>query len=249
VAAPGGTGKSFFLMQLALSVATGYELITGIAPKYAGPVRLLNFEDDDIDTSNRGIDILNEFGIDDDLTERLYLHPLAGYRLDLVTREGSVDQEAVKWLLAQADGMRLLIIDPLSHITSSDENDNALRTLLVQTLKHIAREKECAILIAHHTNKGDADSAQGWLRGASALVDAARYVLTMQKWQDSWRLRLQWVKLNGVAPIADICLKREPNGVLRRDMNTEMDDDWGVTKKKREKRNYGEKVRRVRDGY
>lgn len=249
VAAPGGTGKSFFLMQLALSVATGYELITGISPKYAGPVRLLNFEDDNIDTTNRGIDILNEFGLDDDLTERLYLHPLAGYRLDLVNREGGVDQEAVKWLKAQAEGMRLVIVDPLSHITSSDENDNALRTLLVQTLKHIAREKECAILIAHHTNKGDADSAQGWLRGASALVDAARYVLTMQKWKDSWRLRLQWVKLNGCAPIADMAVKREHNGVLRRDMNTEMEDDWGVTKKKREKSNYGEKVRRVRDGY
>ena len=249
VAAPGGTGKSFFLMQLAMSVATGYELITGIAPKHAGPVRLLNFEDDDIDTSNRGIDILNEFGIDDDLTERLYLHPLAGYRLDLVTREGSVDQEAVKWLKAQADGMRLVIIDPLSHVTSSDENDNALRTLLVQTLKHIAREKECAILIAHHTNKGDADSAQGWLRGASALVDAARYVLTMQKWRDSWRLRLQWVKLNGIAPIADMAVRREPNGVLRRDMDSELEEDWDVKKKKGKGKGYGEKIRRARDGY
>jgi RecA-family ATPase len=235
VAAPGGTGKSFFLMQLALSVATGYELITGIAPKYAGPVRLFNFEDDYIDITNRGIDILNEFGIDDDLSETLFLHPLAGYRLDIVTREGSVDQEAVEWLMTQADGMRLLIIDPLSHITSSDENDNALRTLLVQTLKHIAREKECAILIAHHTNKGDADSAQGWLRGASALVDTSRYVLTMQKYKDSWRLRLQWVKLNGVAPIADMALRRECNGVLRRDMDSELEADWGngKTSKKR----------------
>ncbi len=92
VAAPGGTGKSFFLMQLALSVATGYELITGIAPKYAGPVRLFNFEDDYIDITNRGIDILNEFGIDDDLSETLFLHPLAGYRLDLVSRDGVVDE-------------------------------------------------------------------------------------------------------------------------------------------------------------
>ena len=226
VAAPGGTGKSFFLMQLALSVATGYELITGIAPKHAGPVRLLNFEDDNIDISNRGIDILNEFGLDDDLSECLYLHPLAGYRLDLVNRDGIVDQDAVTWLMSMADGMRLLIIDPISHITSSDENDNALRTLLVQTLKHVAREAQCGILIAHHTNKGSADSAQGWLRGASALVDAARYVLTMQKWIDSWRLRLQWVKLNGCAPLADICLKRERNGVLRRDMGSELGADW-----------------------
>jgi len=248
VAAPGGTGKSFFLMQLAISVATGYQLITGVAPKYAGSVRLFNFEDDNIDTTNRGIDILNEFGIDDDLTERLYLHPLAGYRLDLVNREGVVDQEAVKWLKVQADGMRLVIIDPLSHITSSDENDNALRTLLVQTLKHIAREKECAILIAHHTNKGDADSAQGWLRGASALVDAARYVLTMQKWKDSWRLRLQWVKLNGCAPIADMAVRRENNGVLRRDMDSELEEDWGTAKRKKGK-GYGEKIQRTRDGY
>ncbi|MPM17060.1 hypothetical protein SDC9_63444 [bioreactor metagenome] len=160
-----------------------------------------------------------------------------------------VDDAAVQWLMTQADGMRLLIIDPLSHITSSDENDNALRTLVVQTLKYIACEKECAILVAHHTNKGDADSAQGWLRGASALVDAARYVLTMQKWKDSWRLRLQWVKLNGCAPIADMAVKREPNGVLRRDMDSELEEDWDAKKKKGKGKGYGEKIRRARDGY
>lgn len=225
VAAPGGSGKSFFLMELAIAIATGYGLITGIQPS-PGAVRLLNFEDDDVDMTNRGIDILNEFEIDDDLTERLFLHPLAGYRLDLVNRDGVVDQEAVKWLMNIADGMRLLIIDPLSHITSSDENDNALRTLLVQTLKHVAREKQCGILIAHHTNKGNSDAEQGWLRGASALVDASRYVLTMQKYKDSWRLRLQWVKLNGTAPIADMALKRERNGVLRRDMTSENEPEW-----------------------
>lgn len=233
VAAPGGTGKSFFLTQLAMSVATGYELITGIIPKYAGPVRLFNFEDDSIDITNRGIDILNEFEMDDDMSETLFLHPLAGHRLDLVNRDGVVDEGAVKWLMDKADGMRLMILDPLSHITSSDENDNALRTLLVQTLKNVAQEKNCAIIVAHHTNKGDADSAQGWLRGASALVDTSRYVLTMQKYKDSWRLRLQWVKLNGTAPIADMALKREYNGVLRRDMGSEMEADWGSGKKKK----------------
>lgn len=225
VAAPGGTGKSFFLMQLALSIATGYELITGIRPSQ-GAVRLLNFEDDTLDMTNRGIDILEEYQIDDDTTERLFLHPLAGYRLNIVDRDGVVDDAAVQWLMTQADGMRLLIIDPLSHITSADENDNALRTLVVQTLKHVAVQKECGIIIAHHTNKGDADKEQNWLRGGSALVDASRYVLTMSKWQDSWRLRLQWVKLNGCAPIADMALKRERNGVLRRDIASERDPDW-----------------------
>ena len=225
VAAPGGSGKSFFLMELALSIATGYELIKGIQP-IQGNVRLLNFGDDNVDMQNRGIDILNGFLMDNDITERLFLHPLAGYRLDLVNRDGIVNQEAVEWLMSMADGMRLLIIDPLSHITSSDENDNALRTLLVQTLKYVAGATQCAILIAHHTNKNSGDAEQNWLRGASALVDASRYVMTMQKYRDSYHLRLQWVKLNGVAPIADMCLERGRTGVLMRDIKSEYDAEW-----------------------
>ena len=49
IAAPGGTGKSYLLMEIALSVALGQQFITGIQVSSAGPVRVLNFEDDEVD--------------------------------------------------------------------------------------------------------------------------------------------------------------------------------------------------------
>ena len=46
LSAPGGTGKSFFLLELGMSVAAGDPLIHGLVPDGSGPVRYISFEED-----------------------------------------------------------------------------------------------------------------------------------------------------------------------------------------------------------
>lgn len=218
--APGGTGKSFLLLEIAFSVASGEPMVNGLIPGAAGPVRVLNFEDDEFDLENRGNSILREFA-DVEPGENLFVSALSGYSLGLVDGRGGVSDEDVKWLKKQCDGMRLLILDPLSHCHCADENSAPMMSKLVQVLKGVGRETGTGILIAHHTAKAAALNGQTDLqqsaRGSSALVDAARVVLTLSKPKDEdngYALELTWAKLNGHAPIQPKRLRRQPTGVL-----------------------------------
>lgn len=73
----------------------------------------------------------------------------------------------------------LLIADPLAELHTAGENDNTALRAIVATFRAIAIEFDMAVIIVHHTRKGaaapgDPDSA----RGGSAIIGAARIVLT-----------------------------------------------------------------------
>ncbi len=220
VTAPGGTGKSFLLLEIAMSVASGTTLLPGLEVKTAGKVCLLNFEDDSFDIRQRGNAILRYFLDLDPSPENLYVASMSGHTLSLLDGRGDINDEDVKWLKEQCQGMRLLILDPLSHLHTADENSASQMSKLVQVLKGIGRETGTGIMISHHTGKAAALNGQGDLqqsaRGSSALVDASRIVMTLHrpKDADSYSLELTWAKLNGVAPIAPMRLRRTCSGVL-----------------------------------
>ncbi len=220
VTAPGGTGKSFLLLEIAMSVACGQTLIPGLNVTVAGRVCVLNFEDDTFDIRQRGNAILRHFLDLDPSPENLYVASMSGQTLSLLNSHGGINDEDVKWLKEQCQGMRLLILDPLSHCHCADENSASMMSKLVQVLKGIGQETGTGILIAHHTAKAAALNGQGDLqqsaRGSSALVDASRVVMTLHKPKegDSFTLELTWAKLNGVAPIAPVRLRRTGSGVL-----------------------------------
>lgn len=220
VTAPGGTGKSFLLLEIAMSVASGRTLIPGLEVRQAGKVCLLNFEDDNLDIRQRGNAILRHFLDLDPSPEYLYVASMSGHTLSLLDGRGEINDEDVKWLKEQCQGMRLLILDPLSHLHTADENSASQMSKLVQVLKGIGGETGTGIMISHHTGKAAALNGQGDLqqsaRGSSALVDASRIVMTLHrpKDADSYGLELTWAKLNGVAPIAPMRLRRTGSGVL-----------------------------------
>lgn len=220
VTAPGGTGKSYLLLEIAMSVASGQTLLPGLEVKSAGKVCLLNFEDDNLDIRQRGNAILRHFMDLDPSPENLYVASMSGQTLSLLNSHGGVNNEDVKWLKEQCQGMRLMVLDPLSHLHTADENSASQMSKLIQVLKGIGQETGTGIIIAHHTGKAAALNGQGDLqqsaRGSSALVDAARIVMTLHrpKDADSYSLELTWAKLNGVAPIAPMRLRRTCSGVL-----------------------------------
>ena len=219
VTAPGGTGKSYLLLEIAMSVAAGKTLIPGLDVAYAGKVGLLNFEDDEFDIQQRGNAILRYFS-DIEPAENLFVASMVGETLNLLDSRGEVMHGAVKWLQGQCEGMRLVVLDPLSHIHTADENSASQMSRLVQVLKNVGQATGTAILVAHHTGKNAVLNGQGGLqqsaRGSSALVDASRVVITMErpKNSDSYSLLLTWAKINGVAPIRPVALKRLLSGVL-----------------------------------
>ena len=220
VTAPGGTGKSYLLLEIAMSVASGTTLLPGLEAKTAGKVCLLTFEDDSFDVQQRGNAILRHFKDLNPSEENLYVASMSGQTLSLLNSRGEINEEDVLWLKEQCKDMRLVVLDPLSHLHTADENSASQMSKLVQVLKGIGQETATGIMISHHTGKAAALNGQGDLqqsaRGSSALVDASRIVMTLHrpKDADSYSLELTWAKLNGVAPIAPVRLQRTLSGVL-----------------------------------
>lgn len=223
VTAPGGTGKSYLLLEIAMSVASGTTLLPGLEAKTAGKVCLLNFEDDSFDIQQRGNAILRHFTNLNPSEENLYVASMSGQTLSLLDSRGEISGDDVLWLKEQCRDMRLVVLDPLSHLHTADENSASQMSKLVQVLKGIGQETGTGIIIAHHTSKASALNGQADLqqsaRGSSALVDASRVVMTLHKPKegDSFTLELTWAKLNGVAPISALPLRRLPSGVLVED--------------------------------
>lgn len=219
VAAPGGTGKSFLLLEIAMSVALGVTLIPGLTVNYAGYVRVLNFEERLQALKNRLIWICRYFGVDFP-SDRLLVSSLSNCTLRLVDRNGNVNREYVSFLKKQAEGMSLLILDPLRMCHFADENDAGAMSALVQVLKDIGEETDAGVLVAHHSSKSSILNGQGnvqqSVRGSSALVDAARLVITLSRPKngESNLLELSWVKINSHPPIEPVTLMRVAGGVL-----------------------------------
>lgn len=231
LSAPGGTGKSFLLLELALSVAAGEPVIAGISPDAAGPVRYISFEEDEIDLTNRLFALFQTFPISPPI-ETFFPSALEGENLPLV-QNAEKNEEAVKYLENICEGMRLVILDPLSRLHAADENSNSEMKKLMQVLISTARKTRCAIIVAHHTNKSAILNGQGSLqqsaRGASCIVDDPRLVVTLSKKntptnnkksqyedenEDDDRLVLVWAKMNGCRPIPPMELVRTPSGVI-----------------------------------
>lgn len=219
VAAPGGTGKSFLLLEIAMSVALGVTLIPGLTVNYAGYVRVLNFEERLQALKNRLIWICRYFDVDFP-SDRLLVSSLSNCTLRLVDRNGNVNREYVSFLKKQAEGMSLLILDPLRMCHFADENDAGAMSALVQVLKDIGEETDAGVLVAHHSSKASILNGQGnvqqSVRGSSALVDAARLVITLSRPKngESNLLELSWVKINSHPPIEPVTLMRVAGGVL-----------------------------------
>ena len=220
--APGGTGKSFLALELAFAVASGNCLLEKIPVHAAGNALVVQFEDDSWDTTNRGNSILRAMREQGKILPEptaLSVFSLPEEALPLLDSSGLLIEENITALTEICEGMRLVVLDPLSHLHVANENDSTHMNVLSKILKKIAQKCQCGILVCHHMSKAATLSGQGDVqqaaRGSSALVDAARLVMNLSRHpkQEGW-LQLSWSKLNGHAPIPPIDLVRGKEGVL-----------------------------------
>lgn len=190
IVAPGSTGKSFFLLQLAASVATGSPFF-GHAIRQPGGVLMLGAEDDRDEIARRLHAIADANGWPEWREERDLLgehfYPIARVGEDnrLTVRSGTDIVRNLQWMgeiIATAraiPNLRLIILDPVSRFRSGDENSNEDATKFVEALELIRRETGVTVLCAHHAKKGSDGSDADGIRGASAFVDALRFAATL----------------------------------------------------------------------
>jgi hypothetical protein len=201
LAASGGTGKSFWTLQAAFQVATsgccnfdlsGAEMDAG--PDKIGSVLLVSLEDEAEDLTRRLHSIREHWighdeqsvWIDNIAEERLFdMLPLSGMGISLFD-EQCEPLPYIKAIETHAKTMvnpRLIVVDTLRRSHDGDENNNGQMSKVLRSFEKLARDIGCAVLLIHHESKsasGNAEAGAGALRGASAIVDNARWVMRMQ---------------------------------------------------------------------
>lgn len=175
LAAEGGTGKTHFLLKLAIAGAEGGNFGPINSPRQLNTLVIL-CEDEQDELDRRLWDASKG-----KLPENLYAVSVYGEVGPLMRLEGSnpVLADAWYWLdetLANHEGLDLLIIDPKSRIYGLDENNNDHATQWIQCLEVLSKKHGVTILFSHHTSKNNSNAiTQSMGRGASAIVDGCRW--------------------------------------------------------------------------
>lgn len=175
--APGATGKSFWALEAAMSIAcsvAGGDLL-GFNPQHTGRVIYLAGEDPlpALVCRVHAIGKYLDQQAREAIAENLSVMPIMGQRMD-VMKESELAR-----LIETSAGARLIVLDTLSRIHGLDENSNGDMARLVATLEYVAASTGASVLYLHHVSKGSAREGladqQQAARGASALIDNARW--------------------------------------------------------------------------
>lgn len=170
ISAPGGTGKSFLSIQLAIRI---------ISENPDNRVLLWLSEDPLYYTKDR-IDkifirivpnlleqkekILNQIDIIGAEQPTVYFDKLNEKELEQIGNELVVNYNVV-------------ILDPLIAFYGKDENNNSEARAFMNILNRMAQDRLLSVVLIHHHNKNNGDGAK--TRGASAFVDAVRLLYTL----------------------------------------------------------------------
>jgi hypothetical protein len=211
--AGGGTGKSALMMATAACCALGRSLL---GEDVLGQLRVLyiNLEDSRM-KHRRGLKgcaihyQINEQDLDgwlflagaDDVGSAMP----GGLRLiktDPKTRQGSVNETAVQWLLSEITRRHIdiLMLDPFSRLLQGNENATEVADQLMERLTLLAVEADIAIMIAQHVRKGGAGIAGDGvaaLRGSSAISDSARNAYGLSKTPPEEMIRIGAISASG----------------------------------------------------
>ena len=197
LAGKGGTGKTGLSAQLAIAVASGTGDWLGLAVNHPGRVLWILAEEDEaiarrlVWHAAKAAGVFDDAGAKRNLLANLRVVALAGtgQRAQLTNEAGdaidfahTLESELRKHEAeAEADPWRLVIVDPLSRFSGAkDENDNTAATKVIESLERLAKASGAAVLACHHSGKG-AKEGDDAIRGASALLDGARFGMTLAR--------------------------------------------------------------------
>ena len=183
LAAAGSTGKSMALLQLAVSCCTG-EPWLGQPLGRSGSVLLISAEEDREEIHRRLWMVTQHYQSTKLIAERLFILERVGFdnRLTHIEDREVVMTDLVKRIIRTVEQMPdpvLIVLDPISRFDGGDGNDNGDATRLIEAAERIRKATGCTVIMAHHMSKAgirDPESGQEAVRGASGLVDGARWV-------------------------------------------------------------------------
>lgn len=195
IVAPGGTGKSQFVLQLGVSVATGIPLCELWPVGEQGTALLLLAEDETEEVHRRLDRIVTELAsahpaMAADLSQRLLVKSLTAVNNSMTRAQRHGDVEATDYVdrllltVAGIPDLKLIVIDPASRFRGGNENSADDVTRFVVELERLRHATGATILVCHHANKASMNESSGVrgqaaTRGSSAMTDGVRWQMNL----------------------------------------------------------------------
>lgn len=186
LAAPGGSGKSLFTLQMAITLARG-EPWGAFVPRRRCRTLIINVEDDIHEQRRRLAAARKIMKAGDEVRGMIDLVPnaesivVAGRGPDGRTlRTMPIVETLVRYI--EEREIDVLIVDPFAETFDGDENDNSeVKWAMKIWRDEIARRTGCAVYLVHHTVKYSAGGAgdANVIRGAGAIVNSTRISATL----------------------------------------------------------------------
>ena len=175
IAGPPKIGKSWLVLNLALSCAGGLHQVFGNSVPKAD-VLLLSFEDNERRLQSRLHDIIGD--------QQVKLDNLL-YEFEPHGRGGAF----TAWLDKELDeypGIRVVIIDTLQHIKAHQRQGQPIYEAdveAVRPLRAIAEKRCISIVVVHHTKKGKNDPLEA-VSGSFGLTGSVDTIITLTRQGD-----------------------------------------------------------------
>ncbi len=195
LAAPAKAGKSWFLLQLAMSVAGGVPFIG--RPTRQGPVVYVNAEVGEVAWEYRCRRMAGALGIPP--PAQLYTANTRGQEVSIA----NLSERLRATLAANGVGrVGAIVADPFYYLAAGlDENSAGEVSAAMKALQKLAEETGATVIVAHHTGKGDVGGRKSMdrPRGSSAFVGTVDTSLSLVEGAEG-RMRLEVNRRNGSSP-------------------------------------------------
>ena len=180
ISAPGGTGKSFLSIQLAIRIIAEnpeHRILLWLSedPLYYTKDRINKiFERIVPHLQDKKEEILNQIDIIGAEQETIYFNIIDEKAPDEIK---AIQKERLKKIGDElVVNYNVVVLDPLIAFYRGEENSNSEARAFMNILNRMAQDRLLSIVLIHHHNKMENG---GKTRGASAFVDAVRLLYTL----------------------------------------------------------------------
>jgi replicative DNA helicase len=237
--APGGTGKSFFALELGAGLATGGLVNLMELPLFNQKFKVAYISLEDlvhvVQIRLKALRSRIHPQYWQDIYDNYSIYSLTGKNATILDLQREKNYKWINKYYKIAEQHDLMIIDTLRRIHRAKENDDAEMAEVLGILEEIAESSDCAIMFTHHVNKDSMRNKYGGeqfaARGSSVLTDNVRGQINLYGLSDSdiselkldeedkWRyVRVVASKMNNIGQdwYHDIILRRDDKGILFR---------------------------------